>query len=288
MFTRIRRAAAVILVFCMLAAFVPGSADAAAPKEEPSASVRIYYNGLFSGMACYYGSTLYLPVENLCTFMGVGVQVMGDSASGTYTVVGDNFVITSTAGNYYTVANHRYFYSPEEYLFIGETLYISLPIMQKVFNITSVLADDMQRVDIDLGSFSVIKGGVSYYEDRYSADDITWLCRIIYSEAHTESLEGAIGVGNVVLNRVASNKYPNTIYDVVFDKEFGFQFSPTLDGSVYFEPDERSTAAAYMCLEGYNTVGNSLYFVNPFAADDTWFKTMRTFYKRIGNHDFYL
>ena len=101
-------------------------------------------------------------------------------------------------------------------------------------------------------------------------------------------MEGRIGVGAVVLNRVESDKYPNTIYEVIFDNHIVYQFEPVLRGTVYAEPDVLSVIAAYLALEGFNTVGESMYFVNPDLADDTWFRTSLTLVATIGDHDFYM
>ena len=65
------------------------------------------------------------------------------------------------------------------------------------------------------------------------------------------------------------------------------QFDPAYSGSVYQEPEELDVIAACLCLEGYNTVGESMYFVNPDMADDSWFRNTKDFVIRIGDHDFY-
>ena len=57
----------------------------------------------------------------------------------------------------------------------------------------------------------------------YSENDLYWLSRIIEAEASGESFSGKIAVGNCVLNRVKSSEFPNTIYDVIFDKNHGVQ-----------------------------------------------------------------
>ena len=77
------------------------------------------------------------------------------------------------------------------------------------------------------------------------------------------------------------------IYDVVFDSAHGVQFSPVSLGTIYDEPNEESIAAAKICLEGCDLVGDSLYFVNPEVGVSDWFAESRTFVASVGDHDFY-
>lgn len=139
---------------------------------------------------------------------------------------------------------------------------------------------------------SITKSGVTVPSDmhskKYSKDDIFWLGRIIEAESAGEPKDGKIGVGNVILNRVSSRDYPNTIYGVIFDKNNGVQFQPVLNGEIYNTPSNECLNAAKLSLNGTNTVGKSLFFLNPSIAQSFWIVNNRTFYKTIGNHDFYL
>lgn len=122
---------------------------------------------------------------------------------------------------------------------------------------------------------------------NYSADDIYWLSRIISAESQGEPLEGKIAVGNVVLNRVASPDFPNSIYDVIFDSRWNGQFEPVRNGSIYQTPTEESVLAAQLCLEGANVVGDSLYFLAPALAQNFWTVQNCEYVATIGCHDFY-
>lgn len=124
--------------------------------------------------------------------------------------------------------------------------------------------------------------------DQIYADKIFWLARIIQAEAGGESDIGKVAVGNVVLNRVNSSKFPNTIYSVIFDVQGRFtQFSPVLDGSIYNNPAPESITAAKAALNGARPVGTALYFLNPRKATVFWIPNNREFMKTIGGHDFY-
>ena len=118
--------------------------------------------------------------------------------------------------------------------------------------------------------------------------EVYWLSKIIHSESVGEIMAGQIAVGNVILNRVESDNFPNTIYSVIFDKKGGVQFEPVINGSIYLSPSHSSVEAAKRALSGENTAGNSLFFLNPRKAQSFWIVNTRPFYRSIGNHDFYL
>jgi N-acetylmuramoyl-L-alanine amidase len=94
-------------------------------------------------------------------------------------------------------------------------------------------------------------------------------------------------VGNVVLNRVHSDEFPDTIYDVIFDSRWGGQFQPVSNGTIYDDPTEESVVAAKLCLEGANTAGASLYFLAPALTQNHWIMDNQTYVTTIGCHWFY-
>ena len=132
-----------------------------------------------------------------------------------------------------------------------------------------------------------VTGGKVDCAESYDADTVYWLSRIISAESSGEPLEGKIAVGNVVLNRVNHADFPNTVYGVIFDDRWGGQFEPVRNGAIYNEPTEESVLAAKLCLDGVNTVGNSLYFIAPDLASNHWVMNNRTFVTTIGCHWFY-
>ncbi len=150
------------------------------------------------------------------------------------------------------------------------------------------------KVDWDKKYYNVIieKEGLvvneSMIDKTYTNDEVLWLARIIHAESEGEPGRGKIGVGNVVLNRVASSSFPNTIYEVIFDRKNGVQFQPIMNGAIYNIPSNESVIAAKRALRGENTVGKSLYFFNPRIASSNWIARNRKFYISIKNHDFYL
>jgi len=123
---------------------------------------------------------------------------------------------------------------------------------------------------------------------EYDAMDYYWLAHIIHAESGGEPLEGQIAVGNVVLNRVADDEFPDTIPGVIFDTKNAVQFEPVANGTVWEEPSELSREAARRVLEGENTAGASLYFFAPALSPGTWIDTSRSYLQTIGCHRFYL
>lgn len=134
-------------------------------------------------------------------------------------------------------------------------------------------------------STSPNKGGIN---SKYTDGDIYWLARIIQAEAGGEPYQGKVAVGNVILNRVNSKEFPNTIYNVIFEYYGSIpQFSPVADGTIYNTPSQESINAAKDAINGIRPVGNSTYFFNPNKAAGTWIVKNKTYVSRIGGHVFY-
>lgn len=186
-------------------------------------------------------------------------------------------------GEDYAVLNGRYFYLSDGLYEQGGELLWPLRVLADMFTCTVNWDDASGSIDLDVTRAAVAESGDTYYDEQ----DVYWLSRIIYAESGNQPLAGQIGVGNVVLNRVESPLFPDTVYAVIFDRTYGVQFSPVETGGIYCEPDEEAVIAAKLALGGYNTVGDSLYFVNPFIGADSWFASNFTYVVRIGDHDFY-
>ena len=108
------------------------------------------------------------------------------------------------------------------------------------------------------------------------------LARLVYAEARGESYKGQVAVAAVVLNRVASAAFPNTISGVVYQSG---AFSCVSNGSINNTPDSSAIRAALDALNGWDPTGGCLYYYNPRATSDKWIRT-RTVKTVIGNHTF--
>ena len=119
-------------------------------------------------------------------------------------------------------------------------------------------------------------------DEYYDSTLLYWLSRIIYSESGNQSMEGKIAVGNVVMNRLNSPDFPNTIKGVLFQKN---QFSPAMSGSIHRNPSESSIVAAKLVLDGAEVLEGVLFFNR--AGMNTFASRNRTFVATIGAHSFY-
>lgn len=126
-------------------------------------------------------------------------------------------------------------------------------------------------------------------EADYNAVDFYWLSRIISAESRGESMKGQVAVGNVVLDRVKSKDFPNTIPAVVFQVADGYvQFEPVGNGTVYLDPTEQSVEAARRALDGEKSLEGALFFYAPALSEGVWINANRTYLTTIGCHRFYL
>lgn len=133
----------------------------------------------------------------------------------------------------------------------------------------------------------ITKDGVTT-DISYDEDELIWLARIIHAEAEGEPFNGKLAVGNVVLNRVDSSEFPDTIYGVIFDRKNGVQFTPVANGRIYNTPSNESIYAADRALEGENVIDKALFFCNPVTSTSSWIMNNRELYSVIGKHNFYM
>ncbi len=108
------------------------------------------------------------------------------------------------------------------------------------------------------------------------------LSKLVYAEARGESYKGQVAVAAVVLNRVSSASFPNTISGVVYQAG---AFSCVDNGMINNTPDSTAIRAALDALNGWDPTGGCLYYYNPKATGDQWIRT-RTVKTVIGNHSF--
>ena len=191
-----------------------------------------------------------------------------------------NISTESIEGEYYKVKKG------DTLSLIAQRANISTKQLKQLNNLSS----DMIYVNQTLKIKGTVNNSSSQTPNRGNErnEDLYWLSRIIHAEAQGESYKGKVAVGNVIINRVNSSKFPNTIKGVIFDKQDGYtQFSPVIDGSIYNTPDAESIKAATAVLNGERPVGNALYFLNPSKSTNFWIVNNRQYMTTIGLHDFY-
>lgn len=134
------------------------------------------------------------------------------------------------------------------------------------------------------GGSSGNQGGSATGTNGYSNSDVYLLARLIHSEARGESYTGQVAVGAVVLNRVKSSSFPNTISGVVYQRN---AFTAVSDGQINLAPDNTAIRAAKDAMNGWDPSYGSLYYYNPAIATSKWILT-RKVVVTIGNHIFAL
>lgn len=125
-----------------------------------------------------------------------------------------------------------------------------------------------------------------------SDEDLDILMRIVESEAGNQDVEGRLLVANVVLNRVQSEKFPDSVKEVVFQKEKGInQFSPVANGTIWnVKISDETDEAVGRALEGEDISDGALYFVARKHADGEkikWFDKNLTYLFEHGGHEFF-
>ena len=115
-----------------------------------------------------------------------------------------------------------------------------------------------------------------------ATSDLQLMARAVNGEARGEPYTGKVAVAAVVLNRVRSASFPNTISGVIFENG---AFDCVYDGQLWLTPDSESIRAANDALAGWDPTGGCLYYYNPATATSSWIWT-REVRLNIGAHAF--
>lgn len=116
----------------------------------------------------------------------------------------------------------------------------------------------------------------------YNSNDSYLLARCIYGEARGEPYVGQVAVGAVILNRVKSASFPNTVSGVIYQSG---AFTCVDDGQINLTPDSNAISAAKDALSGWDPTNGCLYYYNPRTATSKWIWS-REVRLVIGEHNF--
>ncbi len=224
-------------------------------------------------------STTYVSLRQMVGYIDPSASVSWDNKQAA--AEGSGFTLTVSPGEYWLICNGHYLYIPDGVKVLNDVIMVPVRVLAKALGAT-VTWDAASGVSVTSGS-----SPLSASDPVYNSDSVYWLSHIIEAEGVGEPLSGKIAVGTVVLNRVASSEFPDTIYDVIFDSSYGGQFEPVRNGTIYWAPTEESMIAAKLCLEGARVASESLYFYNPSKSNSTWFADNCTYVATIGKHVFY-
>lgn len=133
-------------------------------------------------------------------------------------------------------------------------------------------------------SYNVLNGSAAGGggTNGYSSSDVYLLARTIYAEGRGEPYTGQVAIGAVVLNRVRSSAFPNTIAGVVYQKH---AFTAVTDGQINLTPDDTAMKAAKDAINGWDPTGGAIYYYNPAVATSAWIFDRQTV-TVIGKHVF--
>lgn len=112
--------------------------------------------------------------------------------------------------------------------------------------------------------------------------DVYLLARLVHGEARGEPYKGKVAVAAVVLNRVKSSSFPNSIAGVIYQSG---AFDAVSDGQINLTPDNESIKAAQDAMNGWDPSNGCLYYYNPATATSRWMLS-RPVLLRIGRHAF--
>lgn len=133
-----------------------------------------------------------------------------------------------------------------------------------------------------VGDSTLAALGLSFGTGQVTEAERELLARVIYGEGRGEPYEGQVAIGAVILNRVGSENFPDTITDVVYQSG---AFDAVYDGQVWLDPDETAFAAADDAIAGWDPTNGALYYWNPQTATSRWIWSVPITYS-VGRHVF--
>ncbi|WP_229717870.1 spore cortex-lytic enzyme [Thalassobacillus devorans] len=116
----------------------------------------------------------------------------------------------------------------------------------------------------------------------YSQNDIQLMANAVYGEARGEPYVGQVAVAAVILNRVNSTTFPNTVAGVIFEPR---AFTAVADGQIWLTPNETAKRAVMDAINGWDPSSEAIYYFNPDTATSGWIWS-RPQIKKIGKHIF--
>ncbi|WP_335445878.1 spore cortex-lytic enzyme [Neobacillus drentensis] len=116
----------------------------------------------------------------------------------------------------------------------------------------------------------------------FSQNDIRLIANAVHGESRGEPYIGQVAVAAVILNRVNSPNFPNTVSGVIFEPG---AFTAVADGQIWLTPNENAKKAVIDAINGWDPTGEALYYFNPATATSGWIWG-RPQIKRIGKHIF--
>lgn len=220
--------------------------------------------------AYLYDGVSYFPFEETVTAFYPESEI--SCQDGVYTATGEDFVLTVVKGKNYLEINDRYLFVAGGFKTRESDGMIMLPA--RILGQALGFGVDWKKMVLFTSGGKPLVAA----DKPYSADDLDLISRVITHESGNQSLEGKMAVGNVILNRVNSSLFPNTVSEVIYQKN---QFP----GATNATANAESIIAAKLVLEGANVVPDAYYFNGVGKA--CWASRNKTLLYTIGGHAFY-
>ena len=146
--------------------------------------------------------------------------------------------------------------------------YIPLRYISEFFGFKVKWEQNSYNVVLEKENLKINKEFIN--ESHYTKKDIKWLSKIVDVESDYASMPMKLAIANVVLNRVKSSRFPDSIKDVIFQVDVHVQFPPAhKEGFKNINPSLKSIIAAKNALEGKNNISKCLFFNNaPFESKE--------------------
>ncbi|MEH7013751.1 spore cortex-lytic enzyme [Neobacillus niacini] len=125
-------------------------------------------------------------------------------------------------------------------------------------------------------------GTTANVPNGYSQNDIQLMANAVYGESRGEPYIGQVAVAAVILNRVQSVSFPNTVAGVIYEPG---AFTAVADGQINLTPNETAKKAVLDAVNGWDPTGSAIYYFNPDTATSSWIWS-RPQIKKIGKHIF--
>jgi N-acetylmuramoyl-L-alanine amidase len=268
-----------VFVICLLCVFLCGSALAEETDNGVSCTeTPIYVDGLLSCRGYMIGDSTYVSLEAACAVLGYDADADYNLELNELTVEVAGITINVGFDDEYLCANGRYLYIPDGYMAVDGSFIIPVEALAKIFTLDVSNDGENNAINLSTADEQILQSGDEYYND----DDIYWMSRIITWESGNQPVAGQIGVGNVILNRAGDSRFGATIKDVIFQSG---QFSVVSSGAIYGDPYDISVVCAKLVYEGYNTVGDALFFQTGRYWGSGMIET--TWLCKIGDHNFF-
>ncbi len=257
-----------------LAAEADSGHDDALPAEQITYVSAVSLNGLDAcqpGMVLVSGGEILLPF--VCISMAAGFTDIDCSDDGAVTVSDGVHSVTADPRKKYLCVDDHYIWLGKSPVVDLDELLIPLDALCGALALDSTWSQDSGTLYLTPSS-----NGREWVE--HDPHLLLWLARVVWAEARGECLEGQIAVAQVVLNRMASPYYPDSVTGVLFQP---YQFSTVDSGAIWNDANDECYLAARLALDGADIVGDDCLFFNSCPG----YTAGLTYLVTIGGHKFY-